>query len=94
MAGESFVTTDHNEIKTWVEKRGGKPAVVKDTEGKGEGVGVIRINFPQYSGRDTLTEITWDEFFATFEEKNLAFLYQNQTRDGKESRFFKFVARK
>lgn len=26
-------------------------------------------------------------------EKNLAFLYQEETRDGEESRFFKFVSR-
>ena len=33
------------------------------------------------------------EFFAKFDEKNLAFLYQDTTASGAESRFFKFVSR-
>jgi hypothetical protein len=39
-------------------------------------------------------EITWEEFFDKFEEKKFAFLYQETTREGKPSRFFKFVARR
>lgn len=88
----SKVTTNHDEIIRWVEDRGGKPAVVKDTEGKGEGVGVIRINFPGYSGKDTLKDISWDQFFKTFDEKRLGFLYQDKTKDGQMSRFFKFIS--
>lgn len=93
MAGESKTTTDHDEIKKWVEERGGKPAVVKDTEDNGEGAGVLRINFPGYSGEDSLQDISWDEFFKTFDEKNLAFLYQDTTEGGEQSRFFKLVSR-
>ena len=37
--------------------------------------------------------IEWDEFFRIFDENNLAFLYQEQTKDGGESRFSKFVDR-
>ena len=92
MAGESRTTTNHDEIRKWAEARGGKPATVKRTEGKDE-VGVLRIDFPGYSGKDSLEEITWDEFFAKFDEKNLAFLYQDKTAGGEESRFFKLVSR-
>ena len=92
MAGESRTTTNHDEIRKWAEARGGKPATVKRTEGDDE-VGVLRIDFPGYSGKDSLEEITWDEFFAKFDEKNLAFLYQDRTASGEESRFFKFVSR-
>ena len=92
MAGETKITTDHDEIRRWVEARGGKPATVKGTGGNEE-VGVLRIDFPGYSGEDTLEEISWDEFFAKFDEKNLAFLYQDATASGAESRFFKFVSR-
>lgn len=88
----SQTTTRLEDIKKWAEERGGKPAVVKDTEHDGKGVGVLRINFPGYSGEDTLEEISWDEWYKTFKEKNLAFLYQDETADGKESRFFKLVA--
>jgi hypothetical protein len=48
---------------------------------------------PGYSGQDTLEEITWDEFFETFEASDLAFLYQEETKDGELSRFSKFVSR-
>jgi len=88
----SQTTTDLEDIKKWAEERGGKPAVVKATENSKEGGGVLRINFPGYSGEDTLEEISWDEWYKTFQERNLAFLYQEETAGGKESRFFKLVA--
>src|SRR5947209_4318814 len=92
MAGESKITTNHDEIRKWAEARGGKPSTVKRTEGNDE-VGVLRIDFPGYSGKGSLEEITWDEFFAKFDEKHLAFLYQDTTSSGEESRFFKLVSR-
>jgi hypothetical protein len=92
MSGESRTTTDHNTIRKWVEERGGKPATVKSTEKGGE-AGLLRINFPGYSGEGSLEDITWDEFFKKFDEKNLAFLYQDTTGKGQESRFCKFVSR-
>jgi len=88
----SQTTTKLEDIKKWAEERDGKPAVVKDTENSKEGGGILRINFPGYSGEDTLEEISWDEWYKTFKEKNLAFLYQDETAGGKESRFFKLVA--
>lgn len=89
---ESNVTTDHEEIQGWVEERGGKPATVKRT-GDHEDPGILRIDFPGYSGEDSLEEISWEEFFEKFEEKKLAFLYQDETADGKQSRFNKLVSR-
>ncbi len=32
---QSRSTTDHDEIRQWAEARGGRPAVVKSTRGKG-----------------------------------------------------------
>lgn len=92
MASESKTTTNHDEIKKWAESRGGKPATVKSTESGGE-PGVLRIDFPGYSGGGSLEEISWDEFFKKFDEKKLAFLYQEHTSSGEESRFFKLVSR-
>jgi hypothetical protein len=86
MSAEAKVTTDHEEIRNWVEERGGNPARVKSTDKAGSG-GLLRIDYPGFSGEDTLEEITWDEFFAAFDANNLAFLYQDETKDGKESRF-------
>lgn len=91
-AGKSATTTDHNTIRQWVEARGGSPAAVKATE-KGEDPGLLRINFPGYSGENRLENISWDEFFKKFDEKKLAFLYQEEKRSGEESRFWKFVSR-
>jgi hypothetical protein len=90
--GSSKTTTDHDTIKKWVEERGGSPASVKGTADDDE-AGVLRIDFPGYSGKDSLEHISWDEFFEKFDEKKLAFLYQDEMRDGEESRFFKFVSR-
>ena len=83
---EAKVTTDHDEIREWVEERGGHPAHVKGTE-------LLRIDYPGFSGEDSLSEITWETFFKEFEENNLAFLYQEETKDGKQSRFSKLVDR-
>lgn len=95
MAGDSKTTTNHDEIKKWAEERGGHPAVVKDTRHEGEEVGVLRFDFEGNGEKqgDSLQAISWDEFFKTFDEKNLALLYQDTTADGDESRFSKFVNR-
>jgi hypothetical protein len=93
MTGESQTTTDHQEIKRWAEARGGEPASVKGTETAGGHAGILRIAFPGYGEEEQLERISWDEFFRKFDESNLAFLYQNETREGKESRFFKLVSR-
>ena len=90
MAGESKVTTNHGEIQRWVEERGGGPARVKGTE-SGTDAGLLRIDYPGFSGEETLETITWEEFFNAFDEHNLAFLYQEKTKDGKVSRFSKFI---
>ncbi len=91
-SSESKVTTSHEEIRRWVEERGGHPARVKDTE-RGDSPGLLRIDYPGYSGADSLEEITWDEFFLGFDENKLAFLYQEKTKDGKTSRFSKLIER-
>ena len=88
MGAGSQVTTDHEEIQRWVEERGGRPARVKGTESK-RGAGLLRIDYPGFSGEDTLETITWEEFFTAFEDNNLAFLYQ----DEKDSRFSKLIDR-
>src|ERR1044072_1492609 len=88
---ESNTTTNHDEIRKWVEERGGRPAIVKGTE-RGESA-LLRIDYPGYSGEDTLETIEWEEFFEIFDDNKLAFLYQDKTADGGESRFSKFVNR-
>ena len=87
---ESKTTTDHDEIRRWVEARGGHPASVRET-GNGDDPGILRIDFGDQD--EGLEAISWDEFFKAFDENNLAFLYQEETEGGGESRFNKFVSR-
>lgn len=90
---QANTTTGYNTIRKWVEARGGRPAAVAATHSKGD-AGILRIDFPGHGKDEGLDEISWEEFFNKFEESKLAFLYQEKTADGSESRFFKFVARK
>ncbi|HEX2083426.1 MAG TPA: hypothetical protein VHF86_08105 [Xanthomonadaceae bacterium] len=87
---QARTTTDHDEIRAWVEARGGKPATVRDTAEDGE-AGVLRICFR--NDDDALEVIDWEAFFEKFDEENLAFLFQERTEGGDTSRFFKFVQR-
>jgi hypothetical protein len=87
---ESHTTTDHNAIRKWAEQRDGHPATVRATEEDGH-AGILRLDFGPREER--LEEISWDEFFRKFDEADLAFLYQERTKDGKPSRFHKFVRR-
>jgi hypothetical protein len=91
MASKSRTTTDHDEIRKWVEQHDGKPANVRGTEGSDE-AGVLRIDFPGGSS-DKLEQISWDDWFAKFDESDLAFLYQEQKASGEDSTFFKLVQR-
>lgn len=86
--GQSRRTKDHNVIRKWAESRGGKPAMVASTQ-KGES-GLLRIKF-QDGNHQSLEEVDWDRFFKVFDENDLEFLYQEETKEGQESRFFKFV---
>jgi len=89
---EAKVTTDHQKIREWAEERGGTPAAVKGTGG-GDDPGVLRIDFPGYTGDESLKAITWEQFFEKFEKERLAFLYQEETKEGGESRFSKLTNR-
>src|SRR6058998_3354373 len=62
--------TDHDEIRQWAEDRGARPSRVSGT-GVAEDVGMIRLDFPGYSGGESLEEISWDEWFDNFDERNL-----------------------
>jgi hypothetical protein len=86
------VTTDHEEIRRWAEARGGRPVHVKGTGSKDD-PGILRIDFPDDPPDESLEEISWDEWFEKFDERSLAFLYQENTADGKPSYFNKIVSR-
>lgn len=84
---EAVTTTDHEEIRRWVEDRGGRPSRVKTAQPGG----ILRIDFGE--AEEELEEIGWDRFFEIFESNDLSFLYQQKTSGGDESRFNKFIER-
>jgi len=88
----SQVTTDHEEIRKWAEERGAKPSCVRGTGDKGD-IGILRLDFPGFTGEDKLEHIEWEEGFEKFDERELALLYQEETASGQKSNFNKIVSR-
>ena len=85
---EAKRTENHDEIRRWAEARKAKPAMVEGTE-------ILRFDFEETdeSGDEALQEVSWEEFFEVFDDRDLEFLYQERTQGGKLSRFNKFVTR-
>jgi hypothetical protein len=83
--GRSLATTHHEVIKQWAEDRGGTPATVDGTE-HGDHLGVLRFDFG--GGSENLRQVSWDEWFKTFDDRRLNFIYQEERSDGNQSNFF------
>lgn len=89
----SEILTDHARIRRWAEARQAKPAcVVTGTGGTGCG-GRIRLDFPGYSGGDSLQAISWEEWFTEFDKHGLALVIQQDTADGQRGNFNTLVSR-
>jgi hypothetical protein len=84
--GRSLATTHHEVIREWAEARGGRPATVEGTE-HDDHLGVLRFDFGDPT--DRLREVSWDEWFATFDDRRLNFIYQETRSDGSQSNFFR-----
>jgi Rho termination factor, N-terminal domain len=85
-AGRSLATTSHEVIRRWAEDRGGVPATVDGTE-HGDHLGVLRFDFG--GENENLRQVSWDEWFDTFDARKLNFLYQEERKDGDQSNFFR-----
>lgn len=83
--GRSLVTTHHEVIKQWAEERNAVPATVPGTE-HDDHLGVLRLDFG--GDNDDLRQVSWEEWFRTFDERRLNFVYQEQRSDGNQSNFF------
>jgi len=92
MASQTQTTTDHGEIRRWVESHDGKPATVRDTA-TDDDAGILRIDFPGGSDETDLEHIGWAEWFEKFDASDVAFLYQSEKSSGEDSTFFKLVRR-
>jgi hypothetical protein len=89
-------TTDHAQIRQWAEARNGKPARVQYLARARDPDGFLRIDFPEddEDEEEELEEVSWEEFFEQFDEKRLAFVYEEQTAAGELSRFNELVSRR
>ncbi len=85
--GQGLVTRNHDVIRRWAEERKAVPATVPGTEHDNH-LGVMRFNFPGYGGQ-SLQEVSWDDWFRTFDDRELLFLFQEFKKDGSPSNFFK-----
>ena len=84
--GRSLATTHHEVIRQWAEERNGRPATVDGTE-HGDHLGVLRFDFGDAT--DRLREVSWEEWFKTFDDRRLNFIYQETRSDGSQSNFFR-----
>jgi hypothetical protein len=84
--GRTLVTTDHEVIRHWAEERNALPATVEGT-GHGNRLGVLTFDFG--GNTDRLRHVSWEEWFKTFDERRLNFIYQEERKDGKPSNFFR-----
>ncbi|ADL49183.1 hypothetical protein Micau_5678 [Micromonospora aurantiaca ATCC 27029] len=86
--GRSLVTRNHEVIQRWARARGAKPATIAGTEREGR-PGVLTFNIPGYRESSRIREITWNDWFRTFDLRRLNLIYQEQMRDGRQSNFFR-----
>ncbi|HEX3019501.1 MAG TPA: hypothetical protein VHP36_04335 [Chitinispirillaceae bacterium] len=87
------VTTDHNEIRRWIENHNGIPASVMDKMTPGENAGILRISFKGERSKEDLIAVSWEEFFTRFDQANLAFLYEKDIPARNRGNFYKFLSR-
>ncbi len=91
-------TTDHTEIKEWVEKNGGRPEVFDHPGATGDTVG-LRISFPGSADTELLSSdsqpkyISWEKFLELFEEQELAFIYEDGEKMRDLSYAYRFIKR-
>jgi hypothetical protein len=86
--GKTLVTTNHDVIRKWAEERGAVPATVAGTE-HGDSLGVLTFDFPPLGDNDRLRRVSWDEWFKTFDQRKLNFIFEEKRSDGRQSNFFR-----
>jgi hypothetical protein len=84
--GQTLATRNHDVIRQWAEARGATPATVPGTE-HDDRPGVLTFDFPGYGG-ERLRHISWDQWFRTFDERTLVFLFQEHLKNGRPSNHF------
>jgi hypothetical protein len=65
-------TTDHQEIRQWVEARGGTPTARRGV-GTADASTELGIDFSPNPVDDGIKHVSWADWFAQFEHADLAF---------------------
>jgi hypothetical protein len=73
-------------IQHWAEDRKAQPATIEGGN-ESDRPRVLRFDFPGYGGQ-SLHAISWDDWFRTFDERDLVFLFQEHQKAGNDSNFF------
>lgn len=71
-------TTEHALVRKLIEDREGYPAHLESSEGQGDS-GLLQVGLTdedEGQGGEDLKELSWEQFFEEFEEKDLAFAYR------------------
>lgn len=82
--GQTLATRHPEVIRAWAEARSATPAT--SPNGDPENPRVLRFDFPGFD--KSLLAISWEAWIRTFQDRNLAFVFQETTRDGRQSNFF------
>lgn len=87
-------TTNHQEVTNWIADRNGIPGRIRKDDSSEEGLGYLKIYFPDVEDKfEGFEEITINEFLEDFENQNLEIIYQENEPTGKLSYFYKFNKR-
>ncbi|BCB75930.1 hypothetical protein GCM10022251_55120 [Phytohabitans flavus] len=86
--GRSLVTSSREVIQQWADRRDAAPATITGT-GPEDRAGVLTFDFPLGNSGSRLRRISWDDWFRSFDERNLNFMYQEERSDGRQSNFFR-----
>ncbi len=86
------VTTDHDTICSWVEARGGWPAMVQHAGSPGA-PGELRIGFSDSQRDEKVKQIAWSEFLQKLDAGHLALEYEERDEEGGLSEFYRLISR-
>jgi hypothetical protein len=87
MANIVRVTIDYNVIMAWAQRRNGRPSTTIGDERPWP-------LFLQFGAPGAgVEEISWDRFFAEFEQADLAFVFRDAAGNGKLDDYHVFISR-
>jgi hypothetical protein len=72
-------TSNHEEIRRWAEANQFSPAEQLPVRVDGEPAELRLLSEPQINARQDKRLISWEEFFAKFDEQGLAFVYDQDS---------------